>query len=199
MSRPIFTVIWTRKFKGSKILAIHGLWLWALLNVLFMWDLLWSNGDLSVPSGWIGSPPRAIYERCYQNREKVEHWVEIGDYILPPLILLLLLFVELILVNILGQIEHNFFIWPFTASFWIVLVLFKQTLHFLKQICVKKVHSVCGTGNQTHDYKDMSLFPIPLDQGFSPTHNFCNEPLPASFGFYFRSFQTKLLAKKTLR
>ena len=66
--------VFTVSFGGEENLKVAKFWQFMafdyepLLNVLFMWDLLWSNEDLSVPPGWLC--PRAIYERCYQNMEK---------------------------------------------------------------------------------------------------------------------------------
>ena len=48
---------------------------------------------------------------------------------------------------------------PTSASFLFIFVLFKQTLQFLQQIYVKNVHPVYGAGIQTHDLRNVSLFP----------------------------------------
>ena len=57
---------------------------------------------------------------------------------------------------------------PTTASFLFIFGLFKQTIHFLQQINVKKchVHPISGAGIRTHDLWNASLFP--LDQGYRP-------------------------------
>ena len=44
-------------------------------------------------------------------------------------------------------------------------VFYKQTLQFLQQINVKNVCQVCGGEIWTHDLKNTSLLPWPLDQG----------------------------------
>ena len=49
--------------------------------------------------------------------------------------------------------------WTNPASFSFIFGLLKQTLQFLQQIYVKNVHPVYGTGIQTYDLWDMSLFP----------------------------------------
>ena len=38
------------------------------------------------------------------------------------------------------------------SLFLLFLGLFKHTLQFLQQVCVKNVHSVSGVGIQTHDH-----------------------------------------------
>ena len=53
--------------------------------------------------------------------------------------------------------------------FLIYFRLFKEIIQFLQQINVKNVHPVvCGAGIRTHDLQDMSLLPLPLDQGSRP-------------------------------
>ena len=55
---------------------------------------------------------------------------------------------------------------PTPASFSFIFGLFKQiSLQFLQQINVKNVHPVYGARIQTHDLRNVSLFPKPLDQG----------------------------------
>ena len=52
--------------------------------------------------------------------------------------------------------------------FFIYFILFKEALQFLPQINVKNVHPVYGAGIRTHDLRNMSLLPRPLDQGSRP-------------------------------
>ena len=49
--------------------------------------------------------------------------------------------------------------WANPGLFSFIFGLFKQTLIFLQQIDVKKVHPVYGAGIRTHDHWNMSLFP----------------------------------------
>ena len=55
-------------------------------------------------------------------------------------------------------------------------VFFKQTLQFLQY--VKNVHPVYGAGIRTHDLRNVSLFPWPLDQG--------SRPIKTMFGWQHR-------------
>ena len=58
---------------------------------------------------------------------------------------------------------------PSTASFSFIFCLFKQTsLQCLHQIYVKNVHPAYCTGIRTHNLWNVSLFPLPLDQGSRP-------------------------------
>ena len=50
-------------------------------------------------------------------------------------------------------------------SFFVYFRIFKQTLQFLQQIFVKNFHAVHGAVIRTHDLQEMSLLPLPLDQG----------------------------------
>ena len=49
--------------------------------------------------------------------------------------------------------------------FFVYFRLFKQTLQFSQQINVKNVHPVNGAGIRTRNLRNMSLLPLPLDQG----------------------------------
>ena len=58
---------------------------------------------------------------------------------------------------------------PTPASFSFIFGLFNQTLlQFLQQIYVEKCPSSIGAGIWTHDLRNVSLFPLPLDQGSCP-------------------------------
>ena len=49
-------------------------------------------------------------------------------------------------------------------------VFFKKNINtILQQIHVKNVHPVYGPGIRTHDLHNVSLLPLPLDQGSRPT------------------------------
>ena len=48
----------------------------------------------------------------------------------------------------------------------------QKTLQFLQQINVKNIHPVYGAKIQTQDLWNMSLLPLPLDQGSRPKVNF---------------------------
>ena len=71
---------------------------------------------------------------------------------------------------IAAQISTVFFKkWANPASFSFIFGLFKQkSLQFLQQINVKNIHPVYGTGIRTHDLRNASPFPLPLDQGSRP-------------------------------
>ena len=43
--------------------------------------------------------------------------------------------------------------------YFVYFPLFKQTLQFLLQICVKNVHPVNGARIRTHDLLEMSILP----------------------------------------
>ena len=48
-------------------------------------------------------------------------------------------------------------------------VFFKQTsIQFYNKLMWKNVHPVYGTGIRTHDFRIVSLLPLPLDQGSRP-------------------------------
>ena len=68
------------------------------------------------------------------------------------------------------QTRWNYFLNGPTPAFFIVYFgLFKQTpLQILQQINVKNVHPVYGAGIRTHNLQNMSLLPLPLDQGSRP-------------------------------
>ena len=57
--------------------------------------------------------------------------------------------------------SNNFFVknGPIPASFLFISSLFKQTIQFLQQINVKKVHPIYGAGIQTHNLFNMSHLP----------------------------------------
>ena len=55
--------------------------------------------------------------------------------------------------------------------FCLFSVFFKQTLQFLQY--VKNVHPVYGAGIRTHNLQNVSLFPLPLDQGSRPMKKNC--------------------------
>ena len=59
---------------------------------------------------------------------------------------------------------------PHKCYFFVYFRLFKQTLQFLQQKYVKKCydHPLYGDGIRTHDFWNMSLLLLPLDQGSRP-------------------------------
>ena len=67
----------------------------------------------------------------------------------------------------LKQIIKN---WPIPASFSFIFGLFQTNIItiFTTNICGKNVHPVYGAGIRTHDLWNVSLFPLPLDQGSRP-------------------------------
>ena len=66
------------------------------------------------------------------------------------------------------RIKYFFKKWANPASFSFIFGLFKQTIHFLHQINVKKCPNVHGGWIRTHDLSNMSRHPYLLDQGFNP-------------------------------
>ena len=67
----------------------------------------------------------------------------------------------------LGSFNYVFLNGPTPASFLFIFGLFKQAIHFLQQINVKKCHVYpkYGAGIRTHDLSNMSR--LPPDQGSS--------------------------------
>ena len=93
-----------------------------------------------------------------------------------------------------GQLEliadclDDFFLnGPTPASFSFIFGLFKQTLQFLQY--VKNVHPVYGAGIRTHDLQNVSLFPLPLDQGSRPDDLFLDLLLRRVFVRDFLTFK----------
>ena len=62
--------------------------------------------------------------------------------------------------------------WPLFCLF---LVFSNKYYKFVQQIYVKNVHPVYCAGIRTHDLRNMSLLPQPLDQGseLNVTHSLC--------------------------
>jgi len=69
---------------------------------------------------------------------------------------------------------HSFifpqFFWngPSSASFCLFSVFSNKQYKFYNKLMRKNVHPVYSAGIQTHDFWNMSLLPLPLDQGSRP-------------------------------
>ena len=63
-----------------------------------------------------------------------------------------------------------FFKWANPGPFFFYFRSFQTniTTIFTTNICGKNVHPVYGAGIRTHDLRNVSLFPLPLDQGSRP-------------------------------
>ena len=63
--------------------------------------------------------------------------------------------------------------WANPGPFSFIFGVFKQTIQFCQQFNVKKCHAhpVYGARIRTHEIQNMSLFPLPLDQGSRPLNS----------------------------